>query len=72
VLAQRAVARTPLVGRAQWETDSGRREALFAQWGEGETSELGGSIYMCGALAVIKVAEQGSPSRLPNDAKLAS
>ena len=31
--SRNARSRTPLVGRAQWETDSGRREAYFSRWG---------------------------------------
>ena len=54
-----------LVGRAQWETNSGLPP------GEG-TSELGGSIRMCGVLTIVNVYERDSPFFLPNGAKWAS
>jgi hypothetical protein len=39
--SRNARSRTPLVGRAQWETDSGYREAHLAHEGVRETSKLG-------------------------------
>ena len=63
--SRNARSRTPLIGRAQWETDSGYPP------GEG-ASELGGSIRMCGVLTIVNAYEQDSPFFFPNGAKWAS